>query len=279
MKKARSIAAIIMAAALSFSCLSIVSAETTVTVNEGATAATVTETVTYPDLTVTAKNFTNTRYAILGTYPEISGYADLNKKIRDALDVAFSLATDKTFTDTANVFSVGYTVTEKGQFAKIDVTYNYALTAGKMKPYSVTDTYYVDKKLKQAITADAYNAGVAAAPAPAADESTSAPAVTPGAETVDNTNEVTMVPVRQYAVALGYTLSWDNDTKSVILTKGDARFTIKVGVNSYLVNNEMVPLESAPTNQNGTVYVPVSFFTKVLGATYYVDTDGNIVIE
>jgi hypothetical protein len=280
MKKVHAMAALLLAAALTFGSLSIVFADDTA----AATDATVTQAKVYADLDVTAMNYYNLRYAFLGTYPQIKGYDDLNAEIQNNVDAAFALATDRSFTDSDNIFSVSYTVTENGQFAQIDVTYNYQLTAGSMDPYSATDTYYVDKELGTEITADAYTAGIAAA-APATPAATDDTAVTPAPsdETVtatpDNTNEIVMVPVRQYAEGLGYTVSWDGSTNSVILTKDSARFTITVGVNQYLVNNQMVPLENPPTNQNGTIYVPVSFFTEVLGATYTVDVNGNIVIQ
>ena len=304
MKKAHAMAALLLAAALTFGSLSIVMADdvtaadtmavatttaatttaatatvATATVATTTTAATVTApAVQYADLSVTAANYYNLRYAQVGTYPVIEGYADLNAEILTNVDTAYALATDKTFTDTDNVFSVGYTVTDKGQFAQIDVTYSYQLTAGSMVPYTSTDTYYVDKELGKEVTADAYNAGIAVVTPEAAAEPSST--TTTAAVSADqNANDIQMVPIRDNAVSLGYSLAWDDSTKTVILTKDDARFTVTVGVNEYLVNNEMVPLESAPVNQNGSVYVPVSFFTQVLGATYTVNEDGSYTIK
>ncbi|MDR1913280.1 MAG: copper amine oxidase N-terminal domain-containing protein, partial [Clostridiales bacterium] len=59
----------------------------------------------------------------------------------------------------------------------------------------------------------------------------------------------------------------------------DKSYSIVVDKNEYTVENQVIPLEAAPTNQEGYVYVPVSFFEKVLGATYTVETDGTIVIS
>ena len=289
MKKVRALSALLLAATLTLGSLSIVFADDTA----ADAVTTVAAATQYDNLDVTATHFYNLRYADLGTYPVINGgYKDLNTQILNDLEQAFALATDKSFTSSDNVFSVSYTVTDSGQFAKIDVTYNYQLTAGAILPYSVTNTYYADKASAQAVTADDYTAGIAPADAEASDEtdnSAEAPAASDNAAAaaedngaaaaVDNSNSITMVPIRQYAEPLGYTLTWDGDTKSVILTKDDARFTVTVDVNEYLVDNQMVPLESAPTNQNGSVYVPVTFFTKVLGASYSVDESGNIVIE
>ena len=265
MRKAHVLAALLLAATLSFSCLGIA-----IAAEEEKAAAVETEAKVYADLEVTTKRFYNLRYADLGGYPVIKGYDDLNAKILKDLETAFALATDKSFTDTANVFSVKYEVKNDGQFAKIDVTYKYELTAGKMLPYLEIRMYYVDKELGKEITADAYKEGIEAA----AEEKKEADVVED-----ENVNEIIMVPIRLYAVPLGYAVSWDGATKSVILTKDNARFTVTVGLNEYLVDNKIVSLESAPVNQSDSVYVPVSFFTKVLGASYSIDVNGNIVIE
>jgi hypothetical protein len=211
----------------------------------------------------------------VGTYPQIDGYDALNAEIVKSVDTAYGLATDQSYTDDANIFNVSYAVTENGRYAKIDLTYNYKLTDISMTPYTQTASFYVDKDSKSEITADDYTKATTDAtptPAPATSE-TAAPT-----ETADNSGEVVMVHVRPYAEALGYTVTWYGDTQTVALTKGDERYTVTVGVNEYLVNGEITALEVAPTNQDGYVYVPVSFFEQVLGATYSVDTDGNIVI-
>ena len=260
MKKLKALSALLVAAVLTLGSLSVVFAE------EKA----------YVDLEVTAKSFYNLRYAEIGTYPVITGYKDLNAEILKDLEEAFELATDKFFMDSmssSNVFAVSYAVTNENQFAKIDVTYAYQLTAIKMGPFQVVKTYFVDKALAKGITKAEYDAGIEAQKAkPEEDEAAED-------KSDDKVEEVILVPIRSYAEGLGYTVGWDNETKTVILTKGDARITVKVGVNEYLVDNQIVQLEVAPTNQNGSVYVPVSFFVKSLGAVFSVDTEGNIVIS
>ena len=260
MKKLKALSALLVAAVLTLGSLGVVFAE------EKA----------YVDLEVTAKSFYNLRYAEVGTYPVIAGYNDLNAKIFKDLEEAFELATDKFFTDSiasSNVFAVSYAVANENQFAKIDVTYAYQLTAIKMEPFQVIRTYFVDKALAKEITKAEYDAGIEAQKAEPKEDKAAA-----DDKSDDKVEEVILVPIRSYAEGLGYTVGWDNQTKTVILTKGDARITVKVGVNEYLVDNQIVPLEVAPTNQNGSVYVPVSFFVKSLGAVHS-EKDGIDVIS
>ncbi|MDR1560314.1 MAG: copper amine oxidase N-terminal domain-containing protein [Clostridiales bacterium] len=279
MKKVHALTALLVAVTLSLGSLSVVFAEE-VAADAAVPVAAAEEVVVeepakvYDDLAVAEKSFYNLRYAELGQYPVIAGYDDLNAKILKDVEDAYALATDKTFTDSANVLNINYTVVNSGQFAKIVVTYKYELTAIKMQNFDEVKTYYVDKELKAEITKSAYNTGITPVEEPAEPEAVEEPA-TVEEPTVE---EVVIVPIRTYAEGLGYAIAWDAETNSVILTKGDARFTVTVGKNEYLVDGELTELEVAPANQNGTVYVPVSFFEKVLGAVYSVDTEGNIVI-
>ena len=278
MKKVHALSALLLAATLTFGSLNFVFAADTAADTSSAPAK------VYAALEVTAKSFYNLRYAEVGKYPVIKGYDDLNAKILKSVEEAFALATDKAFTDSNNVFAVSYKVTDSeaknGQFATIEVTYDYQLIAQTKNNYSDVKTYYVDKELAKEIDKAAFDEGIK--DEPAKDET--APADEPKDEAVNTeaaqkSDEPVMVPIRVHAVGLGYTVTWDDSTKSVIITKDDARFTVTVGKNEYLVDNKIVALDSAPTNQNGTVYVPVSFFEKSLGAVYSVDTDGNISIK
>jgi hypothetical protein len=272
-------AALLIAVALSLGSFSIVFAKEVAA--DTTAEAKVAEPKVYENLTVTEKSFYNLRYAEIGKYPVVSGYDDLNAKIFKDVEDAYALATDRTFTDTVNVLKINYTVVNSGQFAKIEVTYKYELTALKMENFDEVKTYYIDKELKEEITKEAYNTGIKPAEETAEAEKAVETAVPEesaqaGESTVE---EPVLVPIRTHAENLGYTVSWEGATNSVILTKDDARFSVTVGKNEYLVDSQIAPLEEPPTNQNGTVYVPVSFFVKVLGAEYSVDTDGNIVIK
>jgi hypothetical protein len=94
-------------------------------------------------------------------------------------------------------------------------------------------------------------------------------AVTSDTKQVGN---VTMVPVRAVAEALGYTVGWDNDTQSVRVTDDDGAplVSFSVGEDSYLFGDAADPsavvvdstaLEQAAfVVEPGVTYVPVALF-------------------
>ena len=252
----------------------------------------------FADLNVTSRAFYNIRGAHIGYYPVIEGFSDLNDTILRNVEAAYRLASDNTFTASAgptNVFEVRFTVTDEGQFARIVVTYAFQQTQHRMHPYERSDNYFVDKELGTRITWAEFEAGVAAA---AAEEEVEEEDVVEDEvedhgftffaddviETVDAEEDADdevgpiMVPLRLHAEALGYTVSWDDETSSVILTRDDLEFTVTVGVNQYYVDGELIALELAPVNQDGSVFVPISFFIQSLGADFTIDANGNIVI-
>lgn len=76
---------------------------------------------------------------------------------------------------------------------------------------------------------------------------------------------VTLVPLRETAEALGYTVTWNGETSSIELSKGAKWTSIKIDENSYF-KNRMAPwsLSSAPKLINDQTYVPIEFFADVL---------------
>jgi len=88
--------------------------------------------------------------------------------------------------------------------------------------------------------------------------------------------EVVMIPLRAVAEALGYDVSWDEETQSV---------RVGVGINIWIGRTEahlgrMAPIEltAAPVVVDGTTFAPIDFFRAVLGQTVYV-FEGQVVIE
>jgi len=250
----------------------------------------------FADLDVTSRAFYNLRGAHIGYYPVIEGFSDLNETILRNVEAAYRLAADQTFTASAgptNVFEVRYSVTDYGQFARIVVTYSFQLTQHRMHPYERSDNYFVDKESGSRITWAEFEAGVASAAA-AEEEDEEEDVVEDDDDDdvfiiledddidvdddVEEDVEPIMVPLRFHAEALGYSVAWDGDTNSVILTRDDDEFTVTVGVNQFYVDGELIALELAPVNQDGSVFVPISFFVRSLGADFTVDANGNIVI-
>ena len=74
---------------------------------------------------------------------------------------------------------------------------------------------------------------------------------------------VAMVPVRKVAETLGYKVSWDGKTNTVILKKGETPINVQLGVDRYHAGNDRtggVSLGAASYEINGTSWVPAELF-------------------
>ena len=74
---------------------------------------------------------------------------------------------------------------------------------------------------------------------------------------------VAMVPVRKVAENLGYKVSWDGKTNTVILEKGETPINVQLGVDRYHAGNDRtggVSLGAASYEINGTSWVPAELF-------------------
>lgn len=79
-------------------------------------------------------------------------------------------------------------------------------------------------------------------------------------------NNTLMVPLREIAETLGFTVEWDGATKSIMLNSGI--YSLKIGENAYGVG-KMMPqqLKAAPViKDDDLTYVPVEYFTELLEA-------------
>lgn len=87
----------------------------------------------------------------------------------------------------------------------------------------------------------------------------------------DNT---TMVPLREVAEAVGLTVTWKAEDKSIVINEGIYR--LKIGENSY-GKGKMIPLtlSEAPEIVNDLTYVPAEFFTEV---TESATVDGTTLV-
>ncbi len=74
---------------------------------------------------------------------------------------------------------------------------------------------------------------------------------------------VAMVPVRKVAESLGYKVSWDGKTQTVILEKGETPINIQLGEDRYHAGNDRtggVSLGAASYEVDGTSWVPAELF-------------------
>ncbi len=73
-----------------------------------------------------------------------------------------------------------------------------------------------------------------------------------------------MVPLRQVAEKLGFTVGWDAATSSVSLTKGNVNVSFALGVDKYTKDSTAHTLNTPPTLIDSKTYVPLSLFKLLL---------------
>ena len=76
----------------------------------------------------------------------------------------------------------------------------------------------------------------------------------------------TLVPLRGIFEALGANVDWQDETKTIIGSKGDKTIVLQVGNTTASMNNNKVTLDVPPTIINSRTMVPVRFVSEALGA-------------
>lgn len=92
--------------------------------------------------------------------------------------------------------------------------------------------------------------------------------VVDGISAVINKDSVIMLPVRAICEKADLEVSWDDTLKAVTVGTVPMGVTFNIGENAY-TKAKMMPqtLSSEPIAENERTYVPVDFFTDILGAT------------
>lgn len=80
-------------------------------------------------------------------------------------------------------------------------------------------------------------------------------------------NDRTMLPIRFIVEALGGTVTWNADTQTVSIVKGDTQIEIYIGQSFALVNGSPVELDAPAYIANGRTYLPLRFVAENMGAT------------
>lgn len=94
----------------------------------------------------------------------------------------------------------------------------------------------------------------------------------------------TMVPVRALSEKLGYEIGFDDNERTIELSKGDVKMKLQVGsrvmTTQYTAANveEQREIEAAPFIKKGRTYVPVRFFSEAFGADVSWDQHTRTVI-
>lgn len=98
------------------------------------------------------------------------------------------------------------------------------------------------------------------------------------------------VPIRAVSQALKADVNWDNDTKTVTITKTIINkkdttatpttlvITLKAGELTATVNGEEIKVDAAPMNVNGRIFVPIRFIAAAMKNAVNWDQDSSSVI-
>lgn len=86
-----------------------------------------------------------------------------------------------------------------------------------------------------------------------------------------------LVPLRVIFEALGATVTWNNDTRSVIATRGDISLYLAIGSNTLYKNGQPVHLDVPGQIINDRTMVPLRAVSESFGANVVWDNDTRIV--
>ncbi|MCD7905187.1 MAG: copper amine oxidase N-terminal domain-containing protein [Clostridiales bacterium] len=80
-------------------------------------------------------------------------------------------------------------------------------------------------------------------------------------------NDTDYMPVRAVAEAMGLSVEWQGDTKTVIISnKGPLYITFSIGINGYTYAKTAPAADIAePVLENGKAYIPVETFENLIG--------------
>ncbi len=96
-------------------------------------------------------------------------------------------------------------------------------------------------------------------------------AVTPSIM-IDRETLEEIVPAREVAENLGYTVIWNDSQRSITFIQGSLSLTAYVDSNVYALNNEEITLDTKTTIINDKAYIPLSFNQMLIDApTLYPD--------
>ncbi|SHI41863.1 N-acetylmuramoyl-L-alanine amidase family protein [Lutispora thermophila] len=86
------------------------------------------------------------------------------------------------------------------------------------------------------------------------------------------------VPMRAAAEALGYTVTYNPNTKIMDIKKGSQSIRLTIGSTKTVINGKTVKIDKAPFLSNGRAYVPIDYIKTAFGVTARYDSSKKIVI-
>ncbi|WP_051259816.1 stalk domain-containing protein [Peptoniphilus mikwangii] len=93
-------------------------------------------------------------------------------------------------------------------------------------------------------------------------------------------NDRTMLSLRYVAEALGYTVTWNKDTRTASFTDGKNICLIQIDGNEMVVNGEKFILDNKPEIVSGRIMLPIASIARALGLSEgieAIDTNKNIM--
>lgn len=90
-------------------------------------------------------------------------------------------------------------------------------------------------------------------------------------------NESTMVPMRTIFEALGATVEWNQDTRTITSKKDETTVTLTIDSNVMYVNNNAVTLEAPACIIDDRTLVPIRAVAEAYGATVDWNGDTNVI--
>lgn len=86
-----------------------------------------------------------------------------------------------------------------------------------------------------------------------------------------------MVPLRTVSEQLNYQVKWNNNDKSIKLSRGKEEVFLKIGDFKVVVNGKVIELNETPIIKDGKTLIPIEFFDKALDLILGWDNDKKIL--
>lgn len=220
----------------------------------------------------------------LGKYPVVNKMDALNKKIEDFLfkTALFKMPASPTNYLRPNTLPVSYKIEELEGFAKLTVYFNVVTGSGYAKGEAAEAVYFIDVKTLTETTAAKFDEAVKAAGTPEtpSDEGAGAPEESGESAGAPADTEVTMLPLRSSLTPLGFEITWNEATQSVVVLHSKVECAkIFVDKNEYIVDGETFELSAAPILEDGVMFCPQDFFEEILGLIVTGFDDGSYVLS
>lgn len=93
----------------------------------------------------------------------------------------------------------------------------------------------------------------------------------------ENKDHAQMVPVREVSSLLGYTVTWDAKTRSVVVSDGTTSLSFAPGTDAYTVGGVTEQIGAAPELKDGVLYAPSRIFSLYFPVALQYDGAGQII--